>query len=142
MKDTSREKNDEGHVQFVYARVLDFVSHTGMLFIAAGYFVYVLQLLPLSVSISAVADNWHLSASDMQQKLHVPSGWSFMGSMTDLLKGDVLSYTSILFLCMATILCLVFAAKTFFREKNYIYTIIAVLQVLVLLFAASGTVGR
>ena len=142
MKDTNREKPDEGDVQFVYAKVLDFVSHAGMVFIAAGYLIYVMQLPPLSVSIRAVADNWHLSASDMQQKLHVPSGWSFMGSMADALHGDVVSYMSILFLCMATILCLVFAVKVFFREKNYIYTAITFLQALVLLVAASGVISR
>ncbi len=127
-------------VQTVYARVLEIVSHVGFVFLSVGYLVYVMQLLPLSVPIEAIAGNWHLKASEMQQKLQIPAGWSFVSSTAALGKGDVLSYLSILYLAMATVICLVFAITAFYREKNYLYTAIAVLQVVVLLVAASGLV--
>ena len=142
MINMQREKSGIDPVQLIYARVLDLASHLGMALIAIGYLVYVLQLLPLSVPIDAVAGNWHLRASVVQQKLHMPAGWSFMEAGGTLLKGDVISYLSIIYLAMATILCLAFSSMTFFREKNYIYTVIALLQVAVLLFASSGVVGR
>jgi len=137
-----KEKKSFGidKVQLVYAQVLETVSHVGIAFLVGGYFVYVLQLLPLSVPIDAIAANWHLKASEMQQKLHTPSGWSFLKSTAALLKGDVVSYLSIFYLAMATIACLAFATITFYREKNYVYTALAVLQVVVLLVAASGLI--
>jgi uncharacterized membrane protein len=127
-------------VQLVYARVLEMVSHVAMFLLAAGYLVYILQLLPPSVPIESISGNWHLSAFDMQQKLHAPSGWLIFSNTEALFKGDVVSYFSIFYLCMATIICLVFAAIIFFRGKNYLYAAITALQVLVLFFAASGLI--
>jgi uncharacterized membrane protein len=140
---TDKEKKCIGtdKVQCVYARVLETVSHMGMAFLTVGYLVYVLQLLPLSVPIDAIAGSWHLKASAMQQKLHTPSGWSFLSSTAALLHGDVMSYLSIYFLAMVTIICLAFAISTFYREKNYLYTTIAVLQVVVLIIASAGIVS-
>ncbi|TLU81686.1 MAG: DUF1634 domain-containing protein [Chlorobium sp.] len=140
MSDKEKKSESIDKVQLVYARVLEMVSHVGMAFLAIGYLVYVLQLLPLSVPIDAIAGNWHLKASEMQQKLHTPAGWSIISSPAALFKGDVVSYLSIYYLAMATVVCLVFASVTFYREKNYLYTTIAVLQVVVLLVAASGVI--
>ena len=140
MNDKEKNTDKIDQVQLVYARVLEMVSHVGMAFLALGYVVYVLQLLPLSVPIDAIAGNWHLKASEMQQKLHTPAGWSILSSSGALFKGDVVSYLSIYYLAMATVVCLAFASVIFYREKNYLYTTIAVLQVLVLLVAASGLI--
>ncbi len=139
--DKGKNSCDVDKVQLVYAKILETVSSIGFVFLAMGYLVYVLQLLPLSVPIDAIAANWHLKASDMQQKLHTPLGWSFTsGAPASLAQGDIISYLSIFYLAMATIACLVFAAVTFYREKNYIYTTIVVLQVVVLVVAATGLI--
>ena len=140
MSDKEKISQNIDKVQLVYARVLEIVSYVGIAFLAAGYLVYVLQLLPLSVPIDAIAGNWHLKASEMQQKLHTPAGWSIVSSPAELFKGDVVSNLSIYYLAMATLACLGFASVTFYREKNYLYTTIAVLQVVVLLVAASGLI--
>jgi uncharacterized membrane protein len=140
MRDKKKKTQAIDEVQTVYAWVLEIVSHVGFAFLSVGYLVYVMQLLPLSVPIEAIAGNWHLKASEMQHKLNIPVGWSFLSSTAALGKGDVVSYLSIFYLAMATVICLVFAMVTFYREKNYLYTMIAVLQVVVLLFAASGLI--
>ncbi len=141
MTDKGKKSCAVDRVQLVYAQVLERVSSIGFAFLAIGYLVYVLQLLPFSVPIEAIAANWHLNASDMQHKLHTPLGWSFSdGTLAALLKGDIVSYLSIFYLAMATIVCLVFATTIFYREKNYIYTTITLLQVIVLIVAATGLI--
>ncbi len=140
MSDKENKSQNIDKVQLVYARVLEKISHVGFAFLAGGYIIYVLQLLPLSVPIDAIAGNWHLKASEMQEKLHTPAGWSFLSSSTALFKGDIISYLSIFYLALATVVCLAFAIVTFYREKNYLYAVIAVFQFAVLLIAASGLV--
>lgn len=140
MSDKERNTHNIDKVQLVYARVLEMVSHVGISFLALGYLVYVLQLLPLSIPIDAIAGNWHLKASEMQQKLHTPAGWSILSTPAALFKGDVVSYLSIYYLATATVVCLAFASVTFYREKNYLYTTIALFQLVVLLVAASGLI--
>jgi hypothetical protein len=125
-------------VQIAYAKTLDIVTHVGIVVIAVGYLVYILGVLPDSVSIDAIAANWHLRASEMQHQLPVPSGWSFTTSIDSMLKGDVISYMTIIYISLSMIACLLVAAYVFMREKNFAYTLISILQVAILCIAASG----
>ncbi|NTW57266.1 MAG: DUF1634 domain-containing protein [Chlorobiaceae bacterium] len=125
-------------VQLVYASVLDIVSHTGMVLVAAGFIAYVFRLFTPTVSIEEVAAHWHMRASEMQKVVHVPKGWSWV---SDPLHGDVLSFVSIVFLSMAAMICLTSALAVFFQEKNRIYTIITFLQITVLAAAVAGIAG-
>ncbi len=135
MSGKKREKAEIDQVQLVYASVLDVVSHIGMALIAAGFLIYVLKLLPLTVSIEDVAAHWHMRAAEMNRILTVPSGWSWV---QDPLHGDVLSYFSIVFLSMAAMICLVSVIPVFLGEKNRTYALIALLQVIVLAAAVVG----
>ncbi|ACD89145.1 conserved hypothetical protein [Chlorobium limicola DSM 245] len=135
MNGKKREKAEIDKVQLVYASVLDVVSHIGMALIAAGFLIYVLKLLPLTVSIEDVAAHWQMRAADMNRILTVPSGWSWV---QDPLHGDVLSYFSIVFLSMAAMICLVSVIPVFLGEKNRTYALIALLQVMVLAAAVVG----
>ncbi|NTV07739.1 MAG: DUF1634 domain-containing protein [Chlorobium limicola] len=135
MNGKKREKAEIDKVQLVYASVLDVVSHIGMALIAAGFLIYVLKLLPLTVSIEDVAAHWHMRAADMNRILTVPSGWSWV---QDPLHGDVLSYFSVVFLSMAAMICLVSVIPVFLGEKNRTYALIALLQVMVLAAAVVG----
>lgn len=125
-------------VQLAYASVLGIASAIGMVLIAVGYLVYVFELLPSAASVTDVAAHWHLRASEFHQLLPVPSGWDWTG---DLFRGDVLSYASIIYLSAATIVCLAFIVPSLIGEKDVIYTIITILQVCVLVFAAAGVVS-
>ncbi len=135
MSGKKRKKAEIDQVQLVYASVLDVVSHIGMALIAAGFLIYVLKLLPLTVSIEDVAAHWHMRAAEMNRILTVPSGWSWV---QDPLHGDVLSYFSIVFLSMAAMICLVAVIPVFLGEKNRTYALIALLQVIVLAAAVVG----
>ncbi len=142
MTDKKGEKIYADRVQLAYAKTLDIVAHAVMLVIGAGYLLYIMQLLPLSVPIETVAGNWQLSSSELQAKLHLFSGWSCFASLPLLLHGDAVSYASVVMLSMATILCLATAVIVFFREKNHLFLMIAILQVVVLLVAASGVMTQ
>jgi len=126
------------NAQRVYGQVLHWVSTLGIVFVILGFAIYIFELFPLKVPISDIAQNWHLGAEELNHTFHLPTGWTWVN---DMLHGDVLSFASIVYLAGGTIICLVAVAVVFFREKNMIYTTIAVLQILVLVFAASGIIG-
>lgn len=121
-----------------YAEILSWVSLLGMIFLGLGFFIYLMQMLPSTVSIQEISQHWHLKASDFTHQLHIPTGWAWIDHI---FHGDILSYASIVFLSTGTIGCLAIVAVVFFREKNHIYTAIAIAQVLILLLAASGIVS-
>ncbi len=124
--------------QLVYSRVLHWTSTFGIAFVAVAFAVYVFELLPLKVSIQDIVHNWHLGAGELNQTFKLPTGW---GWISDILKGDILSFASIVYISGVTIICLAAVIAVFLEEKNMIYAIIAILQILVLVVAASGFVG-
>ncbi|NTU96351.1 MAG: DUF1634 domain-containing protein [Chlorobiaceae bacterium] len=125
-------------VQLDYAAVLGVTSTVGMVLIAAGYIAYLCGLLPSAVSAEEVARNWHLKASEFHKVVHFPSGWEWTGFLG---LGDILSYASINYLALVTVICLAWIIPSFVREKDRIYTVMTILQVFVLVFAAAGVVG-
>ncbi|MBV5303602.1 MAG: DUF1634 domain-containing protein [Chlorobium sp.] len=122
-------------VQLSYATVLFWTSTLGIIFIIAGYLTYVLQLLPSAVSPAEVALHWHLRAAELHKVVAVPSGWDWL---TQLGRGDVISYASIVYLSSVTMFCLAVIIPAFVKEKDFIYTVLTLLQVTVLLFVAAG----
>lgn len=122
-------------IQLAYARILGITSTVGMVFIAAGFLVYVFGLLPSGVPASDVAAYWHLRAAELHSQIPVPSGWDWIGMLN---RGDALSYASIIYLASATIICLAVVVPVFMKEKDRIYTLISIIQVMVLVFAAAG----
>ncbi len=122
-------------VQLSYATVLFWTSTLGIIFIIAGYLTYVLQLLPSAVSPAEVALHWHLRAAELHNVVAVPSGWDWL---TQLGRGDVISYASIVYLSSVTMFCLAVIIPAFVKEKDFIYTVLTLLQVTVLLFVAAG----
>ncbi len=125
-------------IQLTYATVLSWTSTLGIIFVVAGYLVYVFQLLPSTVSPSEVAMHWHLRAAELHKIVPVPSGWDWIYQLG---RGDVLSYASVVYLSSVTMLCLAVIIPLFLKEKDMIYAVMTLLQVLVLVFAAAGIVS-
>lgn len=138
MNDVKPGKLYADRVQLAYASTLELVSHAIMIVMAIGFVLYILQLLPLTVPVETVASNWHLNATKLQMKIHHHCGWSCFTDVHTFMHGDAVSYASVIFLSLATMLCLATAAIAFFKEKNRLYLMITILQVLVLMVAASG----
>jgi hypothetical protein len=118
--------------------VLAWVAICGLALLGLGYLAYLARLVPLSVPIEAIAENWHLRAEELTEKLHLPHGWAWTA---DWKHADVLSFATVVFLASGTIACLAATFVSFIREKDAAYAIIVLLQIAVLLVAASGIGG-
>jgi hypothetical protein len=65
-------------------------------------------------------------------------GWAWFG---ELQYGDMLNYIPIAFLSLLTIICYASLIPGLLRKKDTTYTVIAILEIIVLLVAASGILG-
>jgi uncharacterized membrane protein len=122
-------------VERSYAGVLERVSIGGVVLSILAYVLYVFHLLPLSVSVESIAGHWHVSADELASEGFVTQGWAWISHLPD---ADILSLAAVGLLTMTPVACLAVASLSFFRQKDYAYTIIAVLQIGALLVAASG----
>ena len=124
--------------QLTYAGIQHRIALIGQIILALAFGLYVLNVLPQKAAIEDIAHLWHLSAEELNEELDIPTGWSWVSYID---HSDIISYATIIFLALGTFFCLTGAAVSFIREKNVTYTIIVILQILVLLTAASGIIA-
>lgn len=124
--------------QIVYANILFYGCWSGLALMLITYVIYVFGILDPHVSMPLVTKFWSLPVSSYLTENNVPTGW---GWLTLLGKGDFLNFLGIAFLGGLTIICYILVTLAYFRKKDFVFAFIALLEVLVLCFAASGIVG-
>ncbi|NTV45031.1 MAG: hypothetical protein HGB11_00530 [Chlorobiales bacterium] len=126
-------------VENSYAVALEWVSTIGVIACLAAYLFYIFDLLPLSVSVRTISEHWGISADEAAAKGVVLTGWEWIEHLPN---ADMLSLASIALLTITPMICLAVASMAFLKLKDHAYTIISILQIIVLLIAVSGFFSR
>jgi hypothetical protein len=121
--------------QIIYANLLSIGVWTGIIILLATYFIYLTGILPSHVEVSLIPKAWDKGVAEYLEITHSPHGW---GWTSLLMKGDFLNYIGLSLLGLLTIFCYLVLARGFFREKDWIFTTITILEIAVLVLAASG----
>ena len=137
------EASDE---QLLYAKILNVGMYLGLGILLATFALYLTGLLAPAVPIDELPNYWTLSAHEYleainHQFLHrdeLVLGWDWIFVLD---KGDFINFLGIAVLALVTIVCYLGILPTLFRKKDWIYGAIAVLEVLILVLAASGLVS-
>ena len=69
---------------------------------------------------------------------HSPHGWGWVALLS---KGDFLNYIGFVLLALMTIFCYLVLLRGYIRHKNWIFSTIAFMEIVVLSIAASGILG-
>lgn len=131
----SKETTKPSEEQLAYATILDWGMKLGLLGIIITFSLYVFQILPPYISLNELITLWGLNVHQFLEKTGIHSGWAWIKLLS---KGDFLNFLPISFLAALTIICYVRIIPIFIKKRETIYTILAILQVLILLLAASG----
>ncbi len=126
--------------QLRYATMLHWGSLIGLIVMVVTFVLYLLEMSLEApyVPLEKLVATWHLSAAEFNATHEVPIGWGWLNL---LLTGDFSNFKGIAILAGITILCYIQLAIDFFRTKENLMAIIAVLEVIVLTVAATGLVG-
>ncbi len=121
--------------QYTYASILDKGMKIGLLMITVTFVVYLSGILTPHVPVNDLPKYWCLPVHQYleQTNIHLSLTWMRM-----LEKGDFLNFVGIAFLAGVTMICYVRIIPILFRKKDRVYALIAILEVLVLMLAASG----
>jgi hypothetical protein len=120
--------------------------YLGLGLLLVTFALYLTGILQPGVPIEELPNYWTLSAHEYLEAvnhefLHRPDvvvGWGW----TSLLGlGDYLNFVGIALLAAVTIVCYIGILPNLFRRKDWIYGTIAVLEILILVLAASGIVA-
>lgn len=121
--------------QIIYANLLIIGVWTGIIVLVTTYAFYVFGILPSHTDIALLPTLWGKGVHEFLEVTHSPQGW---GWVTLLGKGDYLNYIGFVLLAVMTIFCYLVLVRGYVRQKNWTYTAIAILEILVLSLAASG----
>ena len=134
---TTDLKNDikASPAQLRYADTLFYGALLGFVTMLITYALYVCGVLTPQIPLEEMPRLWSQSAAAYREAGNIPQGWGWLALVG---KGDMCNFIGIAFLAALTIICFVQLAISLVRQKQWIMTIIAVLEVLVLSLAASG----
>lgn len=124
--------------QIIYANLLLIGMLSGIIILLITYAIYVTGLLPSHIDMSIISANWGKGIHEYLEITHSPHGWGWVALLG---RGDFLNYIGFVLLGTLTIFCYLVLVRGYFREKNWIYTGISVLEIVVLSLAASGIFG-
>jgi hypothetical protein len=124
--------------QVLYANILNRGMLVGLLMLVVTFVIYGLGVLAPKIPLSDISRYWKMPVSDYLEESGMHTGWSWLGSLG---YGDMLNLAPIALLSGLTILCYISIIPGLVRKKDTPYTLLAVLEVIVLCLAASGILG-
>ena len=124
--------------QILYASMLFYGCWGGLALMAITYLIYVFGVMDPHVSMETVTEVWSKPVHEYLTVGSVPVGW---GWATLLNKGDFLNFLGIALLAGMTLVCYIPLVIAYLKKKDLLFAAIAVAEILVLAFAASGIVG-
>ena len=121
-----------------YADLADGIVRIGLLLVVATFVPYVLDILSPRVELSRASELWSLP---LQEYLAKTGGRPGLWWVSMLRYADYLPLAAIAFLASASIICYLRVIPIFARNRMAAYVVIAALQVVVFLIAASGVLA-
>lgn len=124
--------------QITYSNILFWGAWGGIALMTITYLIYLTHLLPPQVDVNMVIANWDKGVQEYLEITKSPHGWGWVLLLS---KGDFINFLGIAFLALLTVICYLVLFVGYVKKNDKIYATIAILEVLVLVLAASGLLG-
>jgi hypothetical protein len=127
-----------GPEQILYASILEKGMYFGLLLIIITYLIYVLGIIEPYVPLADIPKLWGMNVHDYLKTTNIHDGWAWLGMIR---YSDFLNFIPIAILAGVTILCFLSIVPVLWKENDRLYAVFALLEALILGFAASGILG-
>jgi hypothetical protein len=124
--------------QGTYARWLVRGNQLALVVMLAGFAAYLAGLWSPLVDRHDLPGLWHLSAREYLQRTGVPTGWGWFGQLA---HADMATLLGIALLAACSLPALVMVALSYRQRGERLAAALALLQIAVLVLAASGIIG-
>ena len=121
--------------QLLYAMFLSVLSKIGLGLLVVTFILYVGKLLPPKIPFEELSKYWSLSCEEYLMATGIQAGWSWLHLLG---HGDFVTFLAISFLAAVTIICYLSIIPSYLRRGDKIYGWLAIIEVVVLIIAASG----
>lgn len=131
----SQEKAQASEEQILYADFLGKATWMALGLLLVLFFIYISGILPNVVEFSEIPQLWKMRAADFIHHANAPVGWGWVPLIGN---GDMLTYIGIVILAGLTILSYLKVLPAFIRRKEKPFIVIILVELAVLIMAASG----
>jgi len=123
------------HEQIVYANILYYGSIIGMILLTITFAIYVSGLVAPFIEYEKIVELWKHDTHYLIKETKIPTGWGWLSMIG---YSDFLNLLTLAFLAILTIVCYIAIIPIFLSKKDFIYTLLAIAEIIILLLAASG----
>jgi hypothetical protein len=124
--------------QLLYANILNKGMLVGLLGLVVTFIIYGAGILEPKIPLDQVQNYWVMPVSEYLQLSGIHAGWAWLGNLG---QGDMLNFLPIAFLSLLTIICYLAILPGLMRKKDTAYVVLVIIEVVVLIVAASGILG-
>lgn len=121
--------------QLTYANILNKGMIIGILALLVTYAIYLAGVLPTFIPVEDVPKYWGKSVKTFTHDLGAPLGWGWLRMIG---TGYYVNFIGIVILAAISIFCYIAILPGLARKKDTPLVVIVILEVLVLVLAASG----
>ena len=118
-----------------YARWLDWSTRIALAVLLCAFLLYISGLVPAYVPLENQPQLWQLPLAQYLERTGAPIGWQWLGLIA---YGDYLTYVGICLFAVVVLVCDLAIIAPLLRNGEWLLAGLAIAQVAVLLFAASG----
>lgn len=122
----------------VYRRVLQWCAYIGLGLVLVTFVAYASGLVESYIPLPDLRDFWTQSVCDYVESAEIETGWGWLGMLR---YAEFLNFVGIAFLASVSVICYVAIIPFLLRDRDTIYAVIAMIEIAVLAFAASGVLG-
>ena len=124
--------------QVLYANILNKGMIIGLVGLVITFIIYGVGILKPIIPLERVQHYWVMPVKDYLHESGIHAGWAWLGNLG---YGDMLNFLPIAFLSILTVICYLAIIPGLMRKKDTPYTVLAIIEVIVLCVAASGVLG-
>jgi hypothetical protein len=121
--------------QLHYAGLLEKGVHIGLACLLLTFPLYVFGVVEPSIPLEKVPQCWVLDAPSYHREVGMETGWHWVSMLG---YGDFINYLGITLLASVTLLCYLAIIPRMLKRRATIYALLALVQIVVLVVAASG----
>jgi len=121
--------------QILYAKILEKGMYIGLLILLITYALYVFGIMDPYIPLNELSNYWSMNVHDYLEHTAIKDGWAWVGMLK---YGDFINFIGVALLAGVTIICYAAIVPTLHKNKDTVYAILAVLEVIILSAAASG----
>ena len=124
--------------QIRYAGFLEKGMYVGLACLFVTFGLYVFGVMGPYIPLEELPDHWSKNVHDYLADAKIEAGWSWVGMLR---YGDFINFIGVAILAGVTVVCYLAIVPMLLKKKDTLYAVLALLEAVVLIAAASGIIA-